>query len=85
MAAEAAAAKKKREAEKPLIGDAKKDKLKNSLGMTNEEKERMVNREKDMSRNRGVCMSELQVPGPAAYKPQFTSIEPKSDRVSHSL
>ena len=39
-----------------LIGDAKKDKLKNSLGMSNEEKEKLVAREKDMSRNRGICM-----------------------------
>ena len=42
--------------EVPLIGDIKKDKLKNSLGMTNEEKEKLVAREKDQSRNRGVCM-----------------------------
>ena len=42
--------------EVPLIGDIKKDKLKNSLGMTNEEKEKLVAREKDMSRNRGICM-----------------------------
>ena len=40
----------------PLIGDIKKDKLKNSLAMTNEEKEKLVAREKDMSRNRGICM-----------------------------
>lgn len=29
----------------PLLGDSKKDKLKNSLGMTNEEKEKLVRRE----------------------------------------
>ena len=29
----------------PLIGDAKKDKLKNSVGMSNEEKEKAVTRE----------------------------------------
>ena len=46
----------KRRIEVPLIGDIKKDKLKNSLAMTNEEKEKLVAREKDMSRNRGVCM-----------------------------
>ena len=40
----------------PKIGDIKKDKLKNSLGMTNEEKEKLVARERDMSRNRGICM-----------------------------
>ena len=40
----------------PLIGDIKKDKLKNSLAMTNEEKEKLVAREKDTSRNRGICM-----------------------------
>ena len=40
----------------PKIGDIKKDKLKNSLAMTNEEKEKLVQREKEMSRNRGVCM-----------------------------
>ena len=42
--------------EVPKIGDIKKDKLKNSLAMTNDEKEKLVAREKDMSRNRGVCM-----------------------------
>jgi len=52
-----------------LIGDIKKDKLKNSLGMSNEEKEKLVTRDKDNSRNRGICMSEIQVPGPGAYKP----------------
>jgi len=51
------------------FGDAKKDNLKNSIGMTNEEKEKLVQREKGMSRNRAVCMSEIQVPGPGAYKP----------------
>ena len=40
----------------PKIGDIKKDKLKNSMGMTNEEKDKLVAREKEMSRNRGVCM-----------------------------
>jgi len=40
----------------PSLGDVKKDKLKNSLGLTNEEKEKLVRREKEMSRNRGVCM-----------------------------
>ena len=47
---------RKKRVEVPLIGDAKKDKLKNSIGMNNEEKEKLVAREKDMSRNRGVCM-----------------------------
>jgi len=40
----------------PLIGDIKKDKLKNSLAMTNEDKAILVARERDMSRNRGICM-----------------------------
>ena len=40
----------------PIIGDAKKDKLKNSLLMSNEEKEKLVNRERVSGRNRGVCM-----------------------------
>ena len=44
----------------PKIGDIKKDKLKNSLAMTNEEKEKLVQREKEMSRNRGVCMVSQQ-------------------------
>ena len=48
--------KKRRTQPVALIGDAKKDKLKNSLGMSNEEKEKLVAREKDMSRNRGICM-----------------------------
>ncbi len=39
-----------------LIGDAKKDKLKNSLLMTNEEREKLVNRERVSGRNRGMCM-----------------------------
>lgn len=43
----------------PKIGDIKKDKLKNSLAMTHEEKEKLVARENDMSRNRGVCMVSL--------------------------
>lgn len=43
----------------PLIGDIKKDKLKNSLAMTNEDKAILVARERDMSRNRGICMSEI--------------------------
>ena len=40
----------------PKIGDIKKDKLKNSLAMTNEEKEKAVAREVEISRNRGTCM-----------------------------
>ena len=43
-----------------LIGDIKKDKLKNSIGMSNEEKEKLVARDKDQSRNRGICMVSLQ-------------------------
>lgn len=39
-----------------MIGDIKKDKLKNSLGMTEREKTNLVARERDMSRNRGMCM-----------------------------
>ena len=40
----------------PKIGDIKKDKLKNSLAMTNDEKDKAVAREKEISRNRGICM-----------------------------
>mmetsp|Transcript_37184 Transcript_37184/g.45397 ORF Transcript_37184/g.45397 Transcript_37184/m.45397 type:complete len:183 (+) Transcript_37184:322-870(+) len=76
---------RKKPANVVLIGDAKKDKLKNSLGMSNEERDKLVAREKEMSRNRGACMSEIQVPGPGSYKPKYTQIDPKSDRVSHSL
>lgn len=50
------AAKKKKLNKITLIGDVKKDKLKHSLGMSNEEKERLVKREKDMNRNKGICM-----------------------------
>ena len=45
----------------PKIGDIKKDKLKNSMGMTNEEKDKLVAREKEMSRNRGVCMVSITI------------------------
>ena len=68
--------------EVPKIGDIKKDKLKNSLAMTEKEKETLVAREKEMSRNRGVCMSEIQVPGPGAYKPKYTQQDRKLDRVT---
>jgi len=50
------AEKRRRTKAVPLIGDNKKDKLKNSLGMSNEEKSSLVARERDMSRNRGMCM-----------------------------
>ena len=44
-----------------MIGDIKKDKLKNSLGMTEREKTNLVARERDMSRNRGMCMVSSQL------------------------
>ena len=40
----------------PLIGEIKKDKLKHSQAMSVDEKERLAARERNMSRNRGVCM-----------------------------
>ena len=46
----------KKRVEVPKLGDIKKDKMKNSLAMTNEEKEKLQRREREMSRNRGVCM-----------------------------
>ena len=39
-----------------LLGDSKKDKLKHSQAMTEAEKEKMVKREREMSRNRATTM-----------------------------
>ena len=37
-------------------------------------------------KNRGVPMSEAcKIPGPGAYKPEFSQIDKKTDFVSHTL
>lgn len=38
------------------LGDVKKDKLKTSFGMTNEEKDKLLAKEQATKKNRGVCM-----------------------------
>ena len=69
----------------PKIGDTKKDKMKHSLAMTTEERERQAQREIERSRNVGSCMSDLVIPGPGAYHPSYSMLDKKEDKVSHAM
>ena len=71
-----------------MVGGEKKVKIKTSYALSNNERQRLLEKEEAIGQktNRGIPMSEsCKIPGPGAYKPQYSQIDKKTDAVSHTL